>query len=249
MPDIPNEVIGLIYRITNSANGKRYVGQTVNTLRRRLAMHVSAAKCGSPYALHAAIRKYGVDCFSITLVERVVGCREALLSAEIRQIQRYRCVAPLGYNLTGGGEGVDFPVPEVRARHLQSVQRSKESDWAHHITEAAQRRAADPEWRSANLVQLQRLHSDPNFRAKHCAAMQRLHAKPEYRQAVQEGLRNKKDPAKWLEGVSKGLEKARQTRTANALLKDTLVSPEEQALRVSRREAVRRCREKKLVSA
>jgi len=186
---------GSIYLIINSVNGKRYVGQTVGTLQRRLAVHVSAAKRGSPYALQAAIRKYGSASFSIALVEQVMGCREDLISAEMRQIQHHRCVAPLGYNLTAGGEGVDFSVPEVRARHLQSVQRSRESDWARHITEDAQRRSADPEWRSANLAQLQQLHSDPNFRAKHYAAMQRLHAKPEYRQTVQEGVRNKKQPS------------------------------------------------------
>jgi group I intron endonuclease len=53
----------MIYLITNVANGKRYVGQTRNTISRRMAQHKHRAATGCPYALHAAIRKYGWDYF------------------------------------------------------------------------------------------------------------------------------------------------------------------------------------------
>jgi predicted GIY-YIG superfamily endonuclease len=37
---------GLIYLITNTVNGKRYIGQTVRTLRQRWQQHVRDAKQG-----------------------------------------------------------------------------------------------------------------------------------------------------------------------------------------------------------
>jgi hypothetical protein len=51
-------VYGRIYLITNTVNGKVYVGKTIGELRRRWSQHIKVAKKGSPTHFSNAIRKY-----------------------------------------------------------------------------------------------------------------------------------------------------------------------------------------------
>lgn len=92
--------MGFIYKIINDINDKVYVGQTSRTIEERFAEHIHAAFHGSEYAIHRAIRKYGVEHFHLELIEET----DALEERErywIRQYDSYHS----GYNLTLGGEG------------------------------------------------------------------------------------------------------------------------------------------------
>ena len=96
--------VGYIYCVTNKVNGKKYVGQTLKSVKVRWRGHCKAARAGSMCALHCAIRKYGEDNFVIEILHR---CTEPLLNA----VERYfvallNTVSPGGYNLTFGGDGV-----------------------------------------------------------------------------------------------------------------------------------------------
>jgi len=65
-PGIPGtSSTGYVYLVTNTVNGKKYVGCTRVTVSRRWIQHRSAAKNGSPFALHQAIRKYGFNKFQM----------------------------------------------------------------------------------------------------------------------------------------------------------------------------------------
>jgi group I intron endonuclease len=95
----------LAYLITNTTNGRRYIGITVGRLQRRWAEHQRLARNGSPAAIHAAIRCYGVAAFTVT--ELAHALRRADLGAlEAQLISQLGTKAPHGYNLTDGGEGV-----------------------------------------------------------------------------------------------------------------------------------------------
>jgi group I intron endonuclease len=93
----------MIYLITNVANGKRYVGQTRNTISRRMAQHKHRAATGCPYALHAAIRKYGWDYFRTDVLAKA-ETQDELNALEREFIESIRTISPNGYNLTTGGE-------------------------------------------------------------------------------------------------------------------------------------------------
>jgi group I intron endonuclease len=96
---------GYIYLIRNLVNGKGYVGKTEKTVSLRFSQHKTQSKIGSTYALHAAMRKYGVHNFSII---EIASCESCLLSElETHFIKIHETYAPLGkgYNLTLGGEG------------------------------------------------------------------------------------------------------------------------------------------------
>jgi len=89
-----------VYLITNSVNGKRYVGQTSQTLTQRWKDHRTHGHCRY---LHNAIQKYGKENF---IVEPIceVSTRELANELEKEYIERYRTLAPNGYNLELGGD-------------------------------------------------------------------------------------------------------------------------------------------------
>lgn len=94
--------MGLIYMAT-SPSGKSYIGQTAKTLEQRLKNHIKEAKSGSPYLFHAAIRKYGIDNFTIIILKDNISDTD-LDKWERFYIQKYNTYNN-GYNLTTGGEG------------------------------------------------------------------------------------------------------------------------------------------------
>lgn len=98
-------MFGRIYLVTNKVNGKRYVGQTTQSIKRRWGHHLSATQCGKRNSLiSSAIRKYGQECFDVSLLEECDD-REGLNAAEVRWISEMASFGPLGYNLAAGGEG------------------------------------------------------------------------------------------------------------------------------------------------
>ena len=114
--------MGFIYKITNKVNGKVYIGQTVKNIEHRFHQHINnALRDQNSYdcALRRAIRKYGVENFSI---EEVEECdKPALDEREIYWIQFYDSFHN-GYNLTLGGNspGHTLGVPLSEA-HRQAL--------------------------------------------------------------------------------------------------------------------------------
>jgi group I intron endonuclease len=88
-----------VYLITNTINGKRYVGQTTNSLEFRFSQHRRQNDCR---CLYAAIKKYGEENF---LIEAICepSTLELMNEIESEYIERYNTLVPNGYNLTVGG--------------------------------------------------------------------------------------------------------------------------------------------------
>jgi len=107
---------GYIYLVRNLINGKGYVGQTVQSVAARFAAHKSSVKLGSKNALHSAIRKHGIDNFS---VKEVIRCDHTLLNKlEKLFIKFYGTFAHTGhgYNMTDGGDSRFSIAEETRAK-------------------------------------------------------------------------------------------------------------------------------------
>lgn len=97
-----------IYALKNTVNGKLYVGLTTLRVANRWAIHLNAASSGSSSAIHCAIRKYGAGVF---VVEQIATLLPGMGIDDLRQLERdiiaqEGCMAPRGYNLTTGGEGM-----------------------------------------------------------------------------------------------------------------------------------------------
>lgn len=95
-----------IYKITNTINGKVYVGQTIKSAKARFTEHKYFAmhkqyQRGRPH-LYSAMEKYGCDNFKVEVLET---CPRELLDERevywIAQCDSYN----KGYNMTLGGQG------------------------------------------------------------------------------------------------------------------------------------------------
>lgn len=99
-----------IYLITNSLNGKQYVGLTIGTLQDRLKQHFASARKGRKAPLPNAIRKYGESFFTIELIRSDAQTYEELQEQEIHEIAT-RGTIKNGYNsAVGGAVGITKPI-------------------------------------------------------------------------------------------------------------------------------------------
>lgn len=95
--------MGFIYKITNIANGKIYVGQTSKIIEKRFQAHIQKAKAHTNRYLYDAMNHYGYDKFIISQIEE---CDNNLLDERERYwISKLNCMIPNGYNMTEGGGG------------------------------------------------------------------------------------------------------------------------------------------------
>lgn len=99
-----------VYRLTNTVTGKHYIGICASKVQRRWRRHVNSANANKARnrncpALHGAIRKYGEQVFTVETLYEAVSWLEAQ-KVERGLIAQYGTMAPNGYNLTCGGEGV-----------------------------------------------------------------------------------------------------------------------------------------------
>jgi len=93
----------IVYCITNTVNGKKYIGMTGRSLEERWKSHSSSAKNGSPFRFHSAIRKYGEESFKREILFQdldIVECR----TIEEKTINEYNTIN-CGYNAKPGGCG------------------------------------------------------------------------------------------------------------------------------------------------
>lgn len=99
--------VGYIYKVTNTTNGKFYIGYTTLSLKERLKAHIDSSRqigkngFKSISYLHHAIRKYGRDAFiieAISIHNDITPIALAALESEaISQLNPH-------YNLTQGGD-------------------------------------------------------------------------------------------------------------------------------------------------
>lgn len=95
---------GIIYKATNTVNGKVYIGQTIKTLEKRKLEHIKLSESKSDLYFHRAIRKYKKSNFIWDEIDTANNRKELNLK-EIRWIREYKsCNSIYGYNMTIGGQ-------------------------------------------------------------------------------------------------------------------------------------------------
>lgn len=97
-----------IYKIENCINNKIYIGQSIDIAKRWSSHRADAfnPNIAKKYksSLYNAIRKYGLDSFQFSIVERCAS--EELNDKEMFWIKYYNSNNPkFGYNMTSGGDG------------------------------------------------------------------------------------------------------------------------------------------------
>lgn len=129
----------IIYKITNIADGKSYIGQTIEGIDARWSDHVWKAKAAMypNIYLHNAIRKHGVEKFQRNILCEC-GTKEILDIMETFMIMVHKAhISDGGYNMTWGGEGLNGyhhtietkrKIGEANAHPTEETRRRK-SEW------------------------------------------------------------------------------------------------------------------------
>jgi group I intron endonuclease len=124
---------GVIYMITNVVTGKRYIGQTVGSVKSRWRKHIrDSTGCRR---LKNSIAKYGVEAFEIKVIFEASN-KDELNEKEVEFINFYDTRnKSKGYNLNAGGgsgrqhaETIERRAQALRGKPLSEEHRRKLSD-------------------------------------------------------------------------------------------------------------------------
>ena len=166
-------------------NGKRYVGQTVQPLKRRFNEHVKGN-----YPIGHAIRRYGRENFYCGVIKTCSS------KAELDYWEKYFIAAlkskkPYGYNLTDGGEGTVgyHPTPEMRAKQ-SAIHKGKPHS---------------PEWCAKIAAALAGKPKSPEHRAKVAATRRGKSLSPEHVAKISATLKGKPHSSEHIAKVSAAL--------------------------------------------
>lgn len=98
--------MGFIYKITNTVNGKEYVGITVlPDAIQRYKNHMSAIRNGRGCPLlQKAVKKYGEEAFTFNVL--IICFDEDVYKYEKEYITKYNTMSPNGYNILEGGNNI-----------------------------------------------------------------------------------------------------------------------------------------------
>ena len=113
-----------LYQIKNLLNGKLYIGITKNPAKRWWTHQ----NCSRKTAIASAIQKYGPSEFQFKIL--VIGSRDYITKLESIIILNFNTKAPIGYNLTDGGEGTHGykPTKEATRKRLETCKGRKLSE-------------------------------------------------------------------------------------------------------------------------
>lgn len=87
-----------IYKITNTVNGKIFVGMTRRSLVDSFNAHVAASRLTDNSPLARALKKYGRKAFTIEVLETVNPEKEDPNTVKAFWIDRLGTMTPKGYN-------------------------------------------------------------------------------------------------------------------------------------------------------
>lgn len=110
-----------IYTATNKINNKKYIGQTIKSIKKRAMSHFCDAKNNSNFYFHNAIRKYGKDNFLFEVIEY---CKNSDIANEREKywIEYYKSNnKDFGYNTCAGGTGTTGHTLSKEARLKLSI--------------------------------------------------------------------------------------------------------------------------------
>lgn len=154
----------VIYKFTNTVNGKVYIGKTTSSLRKRVINHLTVSrdwtKAKRKY-FQLALNKYGIENFEIDILDRCES-NEKLNEREKYWIAYYKSNdKKYGYNLTPGGDGNSDPefCKKSIERLIKANTGSHRSQETKNILSSIQKsKWKDPEYRKNNIERAKSLH-------------------------------------------------------------------------------------------
>ena len=129
-------VIYSIYRITNSINGKVYIGQSIDPTG-RFARHCSSKKINS--VIRHAISKHGAHNFTMEVIFQSTSSND-IDWAERHFIQEHNSMTRSGgYNIEPGGQGTNKTMSESTKQKISVALKGRKYS-AEHVANGAKAR-------------------------------------------------------------------------------------------------------------
>ena len=118
---------GFIYKITNQVNKRVYVGQTKQPIQRRFREHKQSAKNNKKkgYKLYNAMDKYGVDKFSIKVIETVQASTVSELKSLLNEREMYWIKQYDSYN-SGYNSNLGGGAPVTGEKAAMKISKSRD---------------------------------------------------------------------------------------------------------------------------
>lgn len=116
----------IVYKITDKINNKVYIGITTKSLEERFEGHLNRMRQGDKRHLYCAMRKYGIENFSIEQIDSALTYEE-LLEKEKYYIKLFNSCED-GYNLTYGGDTNPMEMETVKKAHDQKMREQSVRD-------------------------------------------------------------------------------------------------------------------------
>jgi len=109
-----------IYKITNTVNGKCYIGYSRHPDKRWKA-HIRCALSGKRKKLYSAMRKHGIDKFSFEIIYESNDRDHTLMQMEPFYIKQFNSIDE-GYNMNEGGYNVN--TEEMRIANSERMKKN-----------------------------------------------------------------------------------------------------------------------------
>ena len=203
-----------IYCHVHKATGRRYVGLTKMTWRKRWNRHVynatRAEKNGRSHFWNA-IRKYGKDAFDHEVLE-VCDSLEDANEAEEKWIAHFDSTDPeKGFNIKRGGDHVP---------HSEKRNPWDQPEYRRRVTESMKERCRDPAWQAAQAARSKEINSRPEVRRKLSEATSRQFTSEEVRQKMSETVKALHQDPETAVKFRKGLDTANRNRASRTHCKN-----------------------------
>jgi len=169
---------GIIYFASNKVNSKVYVGQTVNSIKQRIRLHLES---NSESYFKRALKKHGLEGFVFGSIEYPV---KKLNDMEIYWIKILNTKSSSGYNLTIGGDGTRGHkfTKEQKIRTTKAIKKA----WENKILREKQKNNIknlwkDPVYRKNQTNRIKIGVNKPEFVANNKKSIKKLWEDKEYR--------------------------------------------------------------------
>ena len=203
--------MGSIYKITNTVNGKTYIGQTIHdAVKKRIYLHLNGHPRGSQL-IKRAVEKYGKDAFTYDILHDGI-IPEFLNDLESEAIEKFNTVAPHGYNLTTGA-GDRYTHSEETCRKISETLTGKRKSPEHcaKLSEVRKGKPGKPHSPETLRKMSESMRNSPKAKAQR----ERLHQQPvsaETRKKRSIALSGENNPMYGKPGTMKGRKHSPEAR-------------------------------------
>ena len=203
--------MGSIYKITNTVNGKAYIGQTIHdAVKGRINDHLNRTANGSRL-VKRAIEKYGKEAFTYEILHDGI-IPEFLDTLEIEAIAKFNTIAPRGYNLERGGNNGKMLSSETR-RKISEAHKGKtlSAETRRKISEAHKGKTLSAETRR-KISEARKGENHPMFGKPPTKGFSGKRHTPETRRKISEATTGEKNHRYGKLAPNRGKQRSAETR-------------------------------------